>query len=107
MKKRRWMPKLSRSPESATGRFYATYTDDAGKEKRKRFATDRTASQIAYSRWVLERYGEHVGIVEIEPEQRKSAPLSLAGIVGPSPWIPAPGISAGIHGPFGLQETAF
>jgi hypothetical protein len=61
--RKRRIPKLSRKPEPGTGRYYASYRDPAGKPRRQRFSTDRTESELAYHRWVVENYDQSAAII--------------------------------------------
>ena len=61
--RKRRIPKLSNKPEPGTDRYYTSYRDPAGKPRRKRFSTDRTESELAYHRWVVENYDQTAVII--------------------------------------------
>jgi len=61
--RKRRIPKLSDKPEPGLGRYYASYRDPAGKPRRKRFSKDRTESELAYHRWVVENYDQAAVII--------------------------------------------
>ncbi len=61
--RKRRIPKLSDKPEPGLGRYYTSYRDPAGKPRRKRFSKDRTESELAYHRWVVENYDQSAAII--------------------------------------------
>lgn len=61
--RKRRIPKLFDKPEPGAGRYYPCYRGPAGKPKRKRFSTDRTESELAYHRWVVENYNQAAVII--------------------------------------------
>ncbi len=69
--RKRRIPRLSDKPEPGTGRYYTSYRDPAGKPRRQRFSTDRTESELAYHRWVVENYDQAAAIVTRDSEVGK------------------------------------
>ena len=61
--KKRRILRLSDEPELGLGRYHASYRDPTGKPRRKRFSKDRTESELAYRRWVVENYNQAAVIV--------------------------------------------
>lgn len=55
--KRFRVPKLSARPEPGKGVYRASYRDEDGKIKHKRFTADRAESQRLYLQWATEKYG--------------------------------------------------
>ncbi len=61
--RKRRIPKLSDKPEPGLGRYHTSYRDPAGKPRRKRFSKDRTESEPAYHRWVVENNDQAADII--------------------------------------------
>ena len=55
------MAHVRRHPKS--GRWQVRYRDPAGKPRRQRFSKDRTESELAYHRWVVENYDQSAAII--------------------------------------------
>ncbi len=49
---RKRTPKLSDKPEPGSNRYYASYRDENGKSRRKRFTRDRQESERPYDVWI-------------------------------------------------------
>jgi len=69
--RKRRIPKLSNKPEPGLGRYYASYRDATGKARRKRFSKDRTESELAYHRWVVENYDQAATIISSDDDLGK------------------------------------
>ncbi len=69
--RKRRIPRLSKKPEPGTGRYYASYRDSTGKPRRKRFSADRTESELAYHRWIVENYDQSALIIAANPDLGK------------------------------------
>jgi hypothetical protein len=52
--------------------YYASYRGSDGKSKRKRFTRDRTESDIAYHRWVVENYDQSPRIIASDYDADKA-----------------------------------
>lgn len=70
--RKRRIPKLSDKPEPTLDRYYTSYRPPAGKPRRKHCSKDRTESELAYRRWVVENYDQATAIIAPNGDLGKS-----------------------------------
>lgn len=75
--RKRRIPQLSQKPELTSGRYYTSFRDESGRPRRKRFSTDRRASEITYHRWVVENYDQASTVITNEGPDGTATDTSL------------------------------